>query len=119
MDGLLAYCGIACAGCPVHWATVEANPGKKARLRATIARVAAEEHGLQMEAGEVPDCDGCTTGTGRLFSTCAHCGIRACAQSRGFENCAHCGDYACGRLLEVFKVEPAAKERLDVIRSIL
>ena len=119
MDGILAYCGIACAGCPVYWATVEADPEKKVRLRATIARLAAEEHGLRMDAGEVPDCDGCTSGTGRLFSTCADCGIRNCAQERGLENCAHCSDYACDRLLELFKIEPSAKQRLDVIREIL
>jgi hypothetical protein len=119
MDGLLAYCGIACAGCPVYWATVEADPERRARLRATIARVAGEEYGQSMEAAEVADCDGCTSGSGRLFSTCADCRIRTCARERGLKNCAHCGDYACERLLEVFKVEPAAKQRLDVVRSIL
>jgi hypothetical protein len=119
MDGLLAYCGIACAGCPVYWATVEADPVKKAKLRATIARVATEEHGMRMEAAEVPDCDGCTSESGRLFSTCSDCGVRACARERGLETCAYCSDYPCDRALEVFKVEPSAKTRLDVIRSSL
>ena len=119
MNGLLAYCGIACAGCPVYWATVEADEGKQARLRTTIARVAAEEYDLRMEASEVPDCDGCTAQSGRLFSTCANCRVRTCAQERDLENCAHCEDYPCDRLLGVFEVEPAAKQRLDVIRSIL
>jgi len=119
VDGLPAYCGIACAGCPVRWATTEADPEKQTRLRIAIASTARDLHGMDLETEDIKGCDGCTYETGRLLPSCLSCGIRSCARDRGLESCAACCDYPCGKLQAVFMIDPAAKHRLDVLRHTL
>jgi hypothetical protein len=118
-EGFPAYCGIACAGCPVRWATTEADPERQTRLRIAIASAARSQHGMDMETDDVTDCLGCVSETGRLLPSCLNCGIRSCARDRGLKSCAACRDYPCGKLQALFLIEPAAKHRLDVLRYTL
>jgi hypothetical protein len=74
---------------------------------------------MHLKAGDVNDCEGCLTDTGRLFSGCSNCQVRACASVKKMENCAYCSDYVCETLRSFFEKEPDSKNRLDKIRSLL
>lgn len=119
MNKHLAYCGIMCNGCPVYWVTREDDPEKQKIMKAEMARISKERYGLEVDIEAITDCDGCRAIDGRLLATCGDCKIRNCAQEKDIDNCAHCGDYPCDNLEQLFKHEPAARNRLDVIRSTL
>jgi hypothetical protein len=98
-------------------ATREENKEEQASKRAEIARLCKEQYGMKYEPEDITDCDGCRTEGGRLFSGCKNCPIRNCARRKGLENCAHCTDYVCRKLEAFFATDPAAKTRLDGVRS--
>lgn len=82
-----------------------------------IIRVCKEEYGIEYLPSDITDCDGCTSSTGIIFSSCKNCRIRKCAVERGILNCAYCNDYACDDLLNLFKSDPGARARLDEIQN--
>jgi hypothetical protein len=114
---MVAYCGLVCQTCPIYLATREEDKEEQARRRVEIARLCREQYGMNYEPADVTDCDGCRTEEGRLFSACQNCAIRKCARQKGLEDCAHCTDYVCGKLEAFFATDPAAKARLDQVRS--
>ncbi len=116
MDELLAYCGLVCSTCPIYEATRIVDRKEQLTKRAEISRLCKEQYGLQYEPADITDCDGCTATTGRIFSGCVQCAIRACAQQKGVLNCAFCSQYACQQLVNFFASDPAAKTRLDEIK---
>jgi hypothetical protein len=97
---------------------VEEDHGRKAKMREAVARLTREHYGMEFQPEDVTDCDGCRTETGRLFSGCQQCAIRACARQKKIESCALCGDYACDKLQKFFTSDPEAKARLEFIRTI-
>jgi len=117
MNAMIAYCGLACESCPIHLATIEIDELKKRQMRVTIARLCRERYGMNLQPEDVADCDGCRSESGRLFSTCRTCGIRACARERSLDSCAYCPDYACDKLQKLFVDDPTAQTRLEVFRS--
>jgi len=117
MEKMTAYCGLNCATCPIHLATLEENKPKQQSLRKSIAKQCAELYGMNLQPGDITDCDGCRANTGRLFSGCLKCEIRQCAGHKNMENCAFCADYACEVLQKHFTLDPKAKIRLDKIRQ--
>jgi hypothetical protein len=119
VNEFVAYCGLTCQGCPIYWATLEADPVNKQKMRVAIARLGQEHYGVVMQPEEITDCDGCKTENGRLYSGCSKCEIRACAIERKVETCAHCPDYACEKLQKSFAAEPSSKIKLEVIRSVI
>jgi hypothetical protein len=112
-----SYCGLPCETCPLHLLALETDPGERERKREDIARLFRGEYALEPRPGEDLACDGCASDTGRLFSGCAGCGIRACARERAVENCARCGENVCGKLGEQFDRYPKARARLEAIRN--
>ena len=114
---LVAYCGLDCAGCPIHLATLEPDSNKQGEMRRAIAKLCFEQYGMDISPEEVTDCDGCRENTGRLFSGCQRCQIRSCAISRELQSCAYCNDYACIKLQQHFKSDPDAENRLQMLRS--
>ncbi len=84
-------------------------------MRAEIARICNEQYKVNLNPGDVGDCDGCKANR-RLFSGCIKCEIRDCAKQKGLNNCAHCTEYACEKLSAFFSTDPQAKIALDVIR---
>ena len=84
--------------------------------RAEVAKTWSDQFGHEFKPQDI-NCDGCTSGSERLFSHCSACEIRACAQGKGLANCAHCDDYACDKLEAFFKMVPDARKNLDAIRS--
>jgi hypothetical protein len=117
MTEIIAYCGLICSTCSIYLATRQEDKEEQARMRAEIARLCKEQYGMNYAPEDITDCDGCPTEGERLFSACNHCLIRKCAREKGLENCAHCTEYACEKLAAFFATEPAARTRLDKIRS--
>ncbi len=116
---LIAYCGLVCVGCPIYWATREKDREQKAKIKDYVVRQCQEHYDLTLRPADITDCDGCRNKTGRLYSGCRDCEIRACAQQKKLESCALCPEYACEKLLHFFTSDPSAKTRLEMIRDIL
>lgn len=114
---LVATCGLDCATCAIHLATLETSPAKRRRMRVRIARMCREQYGMRITAKEVTDCDGCRSESGRLFSGCGTCEIRKCAVGRNLASCAYCSSYACGMILRHFESDPGARGRIESMRA--
>lgn len=117
MDPLLAYCGLNCATCPIHLATLEPDPGKKRAMREEIAVTCSHQFGMALLPADVTDCDGCPLPSGKMFSGCAACEIRRCAIRRNLKSCAFCDHFACDELLKIFKTDLPARARLEAMRA--
>jgi hypothetical protein len=114
---MIAYCGIDCDICPIRLATLEPDDTKRNDMRVSIAQLLNQEYGNNVTVQDVPDCDGCRSDTGRLFSGCAQCQIRSCAIIRNVQSCAYCQEYACDKLQNHFKSYPKAESRLKQLRA--
>ncbi|MGB2806383.1 MAG: DUF3795 domain-containing protein, partial [Sedimentisphaerales bacterium] len=86
--------------------------------RAEVAELWSKQYDHEFKAEDI-NCDGCTSGSDRLFSHCKVCEIRKCANEKAVENCAHCDEYACEKLEGLFKMVPDARKNLDAIRNSL
>lgn len=117
MEPLLAYCGLSCETCPIYLATLETDQAIQEKLRELIAEDCRTIYGMNIQAGDITDCDGCREDTGRLFTGCLNCEIRKCARMKSLESCAFCGEFACDRLLKHFANDPNARLRLEEIRQ--
>jgi hypothetical protein len=117
MTETVASCGLICQTCPIHLATRQENKEEQARMWAEIVRLCEEHYGLHYTAEEITDCEGCRTEGGRLFSASKSCAIRTCARGRKLQNCASCSEYACAKLEAFFRMETAARTRLEAIRN--
>jgi hypothetical protein len=95
---MISFCSLTCDTCPIHLATMEPDPVSQFSMRNEIATVIREKYGMNLNADEVGDCDGCMTQNGRLFSGCLTCAVRACAIEKGMTNCRLCDDYWCEKL---------------------
>lgn len=110
---MIAYCGLSCDTCSIHLATLEQDPSRQQAMRESIAKICSEKYGMNLQAAEVNDCDGCRATAGRLFSGCLTCKVRECASRKKIINCAYCNDYACTDLKAIFKLDPEAQARLE------
>jgi hypothetical protein len=95
---------------------MEADNLKQQSMRIDIAKECNAHYGTNYHVKDITDCDGCKGGTERLFSGCHKCEIRSCASLRNIETCASCEEFACEKLSAMFKMDPAAKTRLEQIR---
>jgi hypothetical protein len=86
-------------------------------MRESIAEQCSNLYGMNLQAKDITDCDGCRADTGRIFSGCLNCEIRKCARGRNIDCCAFCDDYACEALEKNFSLEVEAKTRLEEIRN--
>ena len=117
MSEMISYCGLLCSSCPIYLATNEPDKTKKDDLIGEIINTCKTIYGIDYRYEDINDCDGCKAENGRLFSSCENCKIKKCAGSKKIENCAYCDKYSCNELSEIFKSEPAAKTRLDIIHN--
>ncbi len=118
MNTMTAYCGLLCNSCPIHLATLENNRDVQESMRKSIAGMCYENYGLNLGPDDISDCDGCRSGTGRLFSGCGDCGIRDCAIGKGLDSCALCPDFACEKLDRVFHEDQNARILLQKMRQL-
>ena len=115
---MLSYCGLHCDTCPIHLATLEQDTHKKLQLRTNVANMLRDRYGIILSPSDVPNCDGCTLETGRLFISCINCAVRKCAREKQYDSCAYCADYdGCEKLQVVFADQPQAKLELEKMRQ--
>ncbi len=119
MYNSIAYCGLNCKGCKIYLASGEADPVKKEKMIYEIIDMCNTHYGVEYKFEDFTNCDGCRTTGGSLFSECANCKIRRCVIKKGLENCSYCEEYVCDNLLKIYKSDPAAKTRLDLLRGII
>ena len=108
----IALCGLDCLVCPAYIATQEDDDEKRQKTAAQWTKM----FGHEVSPGEI-NCDGCTSDTGRLFTHCVTCEIRACATEQQVENCAFCSGYACEKLTSFFEMASVAEENLERARA--
>ena len=118
MNGMISYCGLDCQTCPIYLATRETDQTKKEKMISKIVSVCNEHYGVNYKYEDINDCDGCKSVSGRIFTWCLTCKIRKCAIEKELENCAYCSEYFCVNLMDLFKSDPCAKTRLDIIRNV-
>lgn len=116
MNNSISYCGLVCDSCPIYLATRETDEAKKEKMIYDIIDMCKMHYGIDYKFEDINDCDGCKSTSDRLFFGCKDCKIRSCAIVKGVENCAYCEEYTCDNLVEIFKTDPGAKTRLDLIR---
>jgi len=112
MDKNIACCGLNCAECPTYLATQNNDDGKREK----VAGQWSKQFGMKLTAQDI-NCDGCLSGSSRLFGHCRNCQIRACCETKGIDNCAACDDYPCEGLNALFAFIPHARASLEAIRN--
>ena len=112
MEKLIAYCGLDCCQCPAYIATQKDDQEGLAKTAAQWA----EKFKVEVKPKDVI-CDGCATPSPRKASYCNICEVRLCCIGKAVDTCASCAEYICGKLKEVFKQAPQAKENLEKIRN--
>lgn len=112
MDDTMAFCGIICQECGALLATKNDDDKK----RAQVARLWSKAFKTDIKPEDI-NCEGCISDSENLFNYAKTCEIRKCGKEKGVLNCAYCSDYSCEKLEKLFEMVPAAKKRLDEIRS--
>jgi len=112
MNEMISYCGLLCNECGAFIATKNDDNEK----RVEVARLWSEQYNTDVKPEDI-NCDGCISGSERLFNHCKVCEIRKCGKEKAIANCANCNEYACEKLEEFFRMVPEVKKRLDEIRS--
>jgi hypothetical protein len=72
--------------------------------------------GASLTANDI-NCDGCLSGSLRMFDYCKQCQLRSCCEEKGIKSCAECEHYPCKKLNDFFALMPGAKKGLEAIRS--
>jgi hypothetical protein len=117
MNEIISCCGLICRTCPIYLASVETDVKIKEKMIRDIIEACKLHYGTEYKYEEINDCDGCKSGSGRLFFGCKDCRIRECVNKKEIDNCAYCKEYPCSKLLNFFKLDEEAKTRLEEIRS--
>jgi len=114
MASLISMCGLDCSGCGAYLAT-QSNDDEQ---RKKIAEEWTKAYHADLKPGDI-SCDGCTSGSDRIFQYTRVCEIRACGIKHNVNNCAHCPEFACEKLAKFFQIAPQAKKNLEEIRKTL
>lgn len=107
-----ACCGLNCTECPTYLATRNNDDG----AREKVARKWSKMFGMKLTAADI-NCDGCRSGSDRMFGYCRVCRIRSCCTDKPYQTCAECGEYPCNHLSALFQIVPQARKELDAIRD--
>jgi hypothetical protein len=107
-----ACCGLNCEECPTFRATIADDDA----VRKKVAEKWSQFFGQTLAAKDI-NCDGCLSGSERMFKHCRQCTMRSCCQEKGFDTCAECNDYPCPTLNGFFTMMPAAQKGMDAIRK--
>ena len=117
MNEEIAYCGLICHTCLIYLATREENRTERERMKAEIIQLCKRQYRIEYKPEDITDCDGCLIEGGKLFPPAKSCPIRECARQKELKNCSYCSEYVCKTLETFFASDPAAKIRLDEMRS--
>ena len=109
---MIAACGITCSACPATIATQKNDDA----LRAETAGKWSEMFKADIKAADI-NCDGCSSGSPRLFNYCSVCEIRKCAGEKLVAHCGQCPEYSCKKLDEFLAQVPEARQALEELRK--
>jgi hypothetical protein len=109
---MIAACGLTCSACPAFIATRKNDDA----LRQETARKWSEMFKSDIKPEDI-NCDGCPSGSDRIFNYCRVCGIRACSREKKVETCAACAGYPCQKLSDFLTQAPEAKATLEALRQ--
>jgi len=109
---LITACGLTCSECPAYIATQKDDDA----LRAETAKKWSEMFKADIKTADI-NCDGCSSGSPRLFNYCSVCEIRKCAVEKKVANCAACPEYSCKKLDEFLAQVPEARAMLERLRK--
>ena len=112
MKEMISYCGLACHECEAFIATQNNDDAK----RKEVAKAWSREFEANIKPEDI-NCDGCTSGSEKLFSHCFECEIRKCGIEKKVLNCGYCEEYSCEKLAKFHQFVPEAKNKLDEINS--
>jgi hypothetical protein len=114
MESMIAMCGLDCAQCPVYKATQRNDDAKRAK----VAELWSKMFSRPFTVEEI-NCDGCLSGSERMFGHCKSCTVRLCGLEKKLTSCAACADYSCAKLdgLLSFIPNPTARENLERLRK--
>lgn len=105
----IAYCGLDCAACEAHLATVNDDEA----LRAKVAKEWSELNGVEITP-EMIHCAGCRIDGVKTPFCDALCPIRQCALGKGVETCGGCSEMkACEKLSMITGNNADALRRLE------
>ena len=112
MNKMTGMCGMDCSVCPAHIATVNNDDSG----RAEVAAMWSKMFNAVINPSDI-NCDGCMSGSERLFGHCKNCETRLCGIEKKLDSCAECGSYSCGKLDALLAMLPAtARENLESLR---
>ncbi|MGQ9506509.1 MAG: DUF3795 domain-containing protein [Candidatus Bathycorpusculaceae bacterium] len=111
MSRIVGYCGIVCSDCPVLIVTQRNDDAE----RRHVAELFTRQYGREYKPEDI-NCDGCVSGSQRVFHYCNVCEIRKCGMEKKVENCDFCTAYPCEKLSKLFVEYSKAKETLEAIR---
>jgi len=109
---MIACCGLNCKECPTYRATQDNNDEARQRVATQWSKM----FHMNFSIGDI-NCDGCLSGSDRMFGHCRNCQIRSCSIEKEYDTCAECDDYPCNKLSAFFQIVPYAREALETIRS--
>jgi len=109
---MIAACGLVCSQCPAYIATLNNDD----QLRQQTAASWSKMFNIAVKPEDI-NCLGCFSKEEPIFAHCQECKIRACCLKKVLTNCSCCLDYPCPMLSEFHVQAPAAKEKLDTLRS--
>ena len=112
MNEMISFCGLLCNECGAFVATRDDDDEK----RAEVAEQWSNGYNADIKPEDI-NCDGCLSGSERLFNHCKVCVIRKCGKEKSIANCAYCDEYACENLEKIFQMVPDTKKQLDEIRN--
>ncbi|MBP7738891.1 MAG: DUF3795 domain-containing protein [Spirochaetes bacterium] len=113
MEKMYGLCGMECSGCPAYLATQQNDDAARARVAAMWSKMFHAE----IKPSDI-NCDGCLSGSGRLFGHCNKCEVRLCGMDKKLGTCAECGSYSCAKLEGLLSFLPkTARENLEALRS--
>lgn len=108
----IAFCGLNCAECPVHLATLSGYDYSKEKIAQEWSKI----YNMDISSEDI-NCMGCKSREGIHFSHCYECSIRLCAVERSIDTCAECEEYSCVDLKELFELIPDAKQNLEKLKN--
>ncbi len=113
MEKMYGMCGMECSGCPAYLATQKNDDA----ARATVAALWSKMFHAEIKPSDI-NCDGCLSGSERLFGHCKNCGIRLCGMDKKLETCAQCESYSCAKLDGLLSILPkTARVNLESMRN--
>ena len=109
MDKMMGMCGMDCSSCPTYIATVKNDDNERAKVAAMWSKMFKTE----IKPSDI-NCDGCLSGSKRIFGHCKTCEVRICGMDKNVRSCAKCPSYSCSKLDEqLARIPKTARENLE------